>query len=715
MDTRIERITAWTGLVLKSVDACVGLLEDGNTVPFIARYRKDRTGALDEVGIRKVESALARHSELEARKKTILSAIEEQGALTVELKARIEGCWEKAALEDLYLPFKRARKTRAGVARAAGLEPLARMMLGQAASREPPLAAAIRFVSSEKGVGSAEDALAGARDIVAEEVANHPQARGAIRLWAAGHARVQSKRKRGAGEEAETWRDWFDHQERLDRAPPHRILALLRGEEQGALSISLDVDEPRALWLARDPWFSRIPGVWKGQFMEASEDGWRRLLWPAVQRELLAATKQRADEASVATFEQNLRALLMAPPVRGQRVLAVDPGFRNGCKLAVIDETGGVLDTGTVYPHPPQGRAEQAMNFLVDLVRRHRVDAVAVGDGTAHRETMALLARVKWPSEVEVAPVSEAGASVWSASVDAGEELPNMDVTLRGAVSIARRFQDPLAELVRIDPKALGVGQYQHDVDQKLLAGGLDAVVEECVNRVGVEVNTASAPLLSRVAGIGPKLARAVVAHRTRKGRFRRRAELLKVGGMGPARYTQCAGFLRIPDGAEPLDRTGIHPEAYEDLTRTARRAGTSVVAVMGKPDAVAQLRAGPPPAGIGPETWLDALGELARPGRDPRGEREVFSFRDDVHSVEDLESGMVLPGRVTNVTDFGAFVDIGVHRDGLVHISQMADRRVATAFEVCKPQQTVKVKVLEVDKKRNRISLTMRPSELVG
>ena len=713
MDARIELITAWTGLVLKSVDACIVLLEDGNTVPFIARYRKDRTGALDEVGIRKVEAALARHSELEARKKTILSAIEEQGALTAELKARIEACWEKAALEDLYLPFKRARKTRAGVARAAGLEPLARMMLGQAVSREPPLAAAIRFVSSEKGVGSADDALAGARDIVAEEVANHPQARGAIRTWAVGNARVQSKRKRGAGEEAETWRDWFDHQERLERAPPHRILALLRGEEQGALSISLDVDEPRALWLARDPWFSRIPGAWKGQFMDASEDGWRRLLWPAVQRELLAATKQRADEASVATFEQNLRALLMAPPVRGQRVLAVDPGFRNGCKLAVIDETGKVLDTGTVYPHPPQSRGDQAKNSLADLVKRHRVDAVAVGDGTAHRETMALLARIKWPREVEVAPVSEAGASVWSASVDAGEELPNMDVTLRGAVSIARRFQDPLAELVRIDPKALGVGQYQHDVDQKLLAGGLDAVVEECVNRVGVEVNTASAPLLSRVAGIGPKLARAVVAHRARRGRFQRRAELLKVAGMGPTRYTQCAGFLRIPDGAEPLDRTGIHPEAYEDLTRTVRRAGTSVVAVLGKPDAVAQLRTGPPPAGIGPETWQDALGELARPGRDPRGEREVFSFRDDIHSVDDLEPGMVLPGRVTNVTDFGAFVDLGVHRDGLVHISQMADRRVATAFEVCKPQQTVKVKVLEVDKKRNRISLTMRPSEL--
>lgn len=713
MDARIERMSSWTELAGSSVAACVTLLEEGNTVPFIARYRKDRTGALDEVGIRKVEAALARHAELEARKKTILAAIEEQGALTAELRARVDACWEKPALEDLYAPFKRARKTRAGVARAAGLEPLARMMVGQGGARETPWEAARRFVAPAKGIKSVDEALAGARDIVAEDVASHPEARGAIRSWAATNARLCSKRKRGADDEARDWESWFDHEERLDRAPPHRILAILRGVDQGALTVSLDVDERRALWLARDPWFSAVPGAWKSQFTEASEDGWRRLLWPAIERELLAAAKQRADEASVATFEENLRALLMTPPARGRRVLGVDPGFRNGCKLAAVDETGSVLATGTVYPHPPQSRADEALRKLADMVGRHRVDVLAVGDGTAHRETMALLERAAWPRDVEVTPVSEAGASVWSASEDAGAELPNLDVTLRGAVSIARRFQDPLAELVRIDPKALGVGQYQHDVDQKLLAAGLDAVVEECVNRVGVEVNTASAPLLARVAGIGPKLATAVVTHRGQRGAFRRRKDLLAVSGMGPARFTQCAGFLRIPDSEEPLDATGVHPEVYDALRGGLRSLGATLPGLLGKPDAVAQLRKEPPPAGLGAATWQDILDELARPGRDPRGQREAFSFREDVSSVDDLEPGMILPGRVTNVTDFGAFVDIGVHRDGLVHISQLADRRVATAFEVCKPQQTVTVKVLDVDRQRNRISLTMRPSEL--
>ncbi|MBM4371355.1 MAG: RNA-binding transcriptional accessory protein [Deltaproteobacteria bacterium] len=711
MDDRIRRIAAWAGVADLGAAGAVALLEEGCTIPFIARYRKDRTGGMDEGGLRAVEKALARQGELEARRETIRKAMEEQGALTDERRAALDSCWDRQGLEDLYLPFRRARKTRASAARAAGLEPLARRLLGLDPAGDPPLAAAISFVDPARGVHSAGEALAGARDIAAEEVATHPGARAAIRRWAAAAARLASRRKRGAGDAAAPWQDWFDHREALDRAPPHRILAMLRGEEQGALSLSLEVDEARGLRLAREPW--RPHPAWREPFLEASEDGWKRLLWPAVERELLGASKGAADEASVRTFEANLRALLMAPPARGKRVLGVDPGFRNGCKCAAVDETGRVLGTATVYPNAPQGEVAAAARILASLVERHRVGVLAVGDGTAHRETLTFLQGMEWPRGVELEAVSEAGASVWSASEDAARELPDLDVTLRGAVSIARRHQDPLAALVCIDPRALGVGQYQHDVDPKLLAAGLEAVVEECVGRVGVELNTASAPLLARVAGIGPRLAEAIVARRDEAGPFRSRAELRRVPGLGPARFTQCAGFLRIPGAREPLDRTGIHPESYEEVTRTVRAAGTTVEEILGRGDAVARLRGLAPPPGLGPAAWSDALDELARPGRDPRGERQVFAFREDVRTVEDLQPGMVLPGRVTNVTDFGAFVDVGVHRDGLVHISALADRRVGSPFEVVRPGQTVRVKVLEVDRARNRISLSLRPSEV--
>ena len=528
--------------------------------------------------------------------------------------------------------------------------------------------------------------------------------------------RIKSARKRGAAEEAtEAFRDYLDRSEPVASAPPHRLLAMFRGETQGALSIKVEVHERQGTELVERFFQPTVPQQFRGDFIGASRDSWQRLLWPAVEREVLGALKERADRASVKTFEQNLRTLLMAPPLRGKRVLALDPGFAHGCKTAVVDATGEVLATATIYPHPPRQQTDRARQTLLDLARRHRVEVVAVGDGTAHRESMAFLERTNWPHPVEVEAVREAGASVYSASPVAREELPDMDVSLRGAVSIGRRFQDPLAELVKIDPKALGVGQYQHDVDQTLLARGLDAVVEECVNRVGVEINTASPALLAHVAGIGPTSAHAIVDHRSRQGAFRKRTDVLKVTGIGRTRFVQCAGFLRIPDGSEPLDGTGVHPENYSAVRVAAKRLGATVKSVLGDAECVTRLRSEVSAAdlGLGPQSWADILGELEKPARDPRGERVAFSFDDDVNSIDDLQVGMILPGRVNSVTDFGAFVDIGVHRDGLVHISQMADRRVSTPFDICQPGKTVRVKVVEVDRKRNRIGLSMKPSEL--
>ena len=715
MDVVLKQVISGTRLAAAGVTGCCQLLEEGNTIPFIARYRKEQTGGLDEEQIRAVRDALAAVQALIARRKTVLAAIEKQGKLTPELRAAIENCWDKQELEDLYLPYRQKRKTRAETARKRGLEPLAMMILGKrpAPSRDR-MEVARAFVDSELGVANPAEALEGARDIVAEVLATHPPARAAVRELGTKRGRIKSTRKRGAGDEAEAFRDYLDRSEPVASVPPHRLLAMFRGETQGALSVKVEVHERRGTELV-ETLHPSVPQMFRGDFTGASRDGWQRLLWPAVEREILGALKERADRASVKTFEQNLRTLLMAPPVRGKRVLALDPGFAHGCKTAVVDGTGEVLGTATVYPHPPRQQTDRARETLLGLAKRHRVDVIAVGDGTAHRESMAFLERTRWPHPVEVEAVREAGASVYSASPVARDELPDMDVSLRGAVSIGRRFQDPLAELVKIDPKALGVGQYQHDVDQTLLARGLDAVVEECVNRVGVELNTASPALLARVAGIGPTSAGAIVEHRSRIGAFRKRSDLLKVSGIGKTRFTQCAGFLRVPDGTEPLDRTGVHPENYSAVKVAARRLGTTVKSLLGDDEAVVRLRTEVSAAdlGIGAQSWADILDELQKPARDPRGERVAFSFSEEVDSIDDLSEGMILPGRVNSVTDFGAFVDIGVHRDGLVHISQMADRRVSTPFDICKPGMTVRVKVTEVDRKRNRIGLTMKPSEL--
>ena len=703
-------------LPAKAVSGCLQLLDEGNTIPFIARYRKEQTGSLDEVQIRAVEDAYTKLKELEARRQTVLKTIADLGKLTDELRRQIELCTDRQQLEDLYQPYKPSRKTRAAKAREAGLEPLAEMMQGKRRADGPRMALARRFIAPDKGVKTADDALAGARDIVAEEVISQPASRGEVRQFAARTAKIMSRKKRGSGDDAEIFRDYHDHDEQLNRIPSHRFLAIQRGEQAGALSVSLDVDADRGLSMVRRDHLRKVPEVFRSDFIEAVEDGWKRLLWPAIQRELLALTKERSDRAAVAVFEKNLRSLLMDPPARGRNVLAIDPGFRNGCKMAVVDTTGKVLGTGTIYPHPPQQQRAEASQKITSLVTRHRVTVVAVGDGTAHRETMSLMQHLDLPGEVSTEAVREAGASVYSASELAGQELPDLDVTIRGAVSIARRYQDPLAELVKIDPRSIGVGQYQHDVDEKLLARGLDAVVEECVNRVGVELNTASPALLARVAGVGPKLASAIVDYREQRGAFARRQEILKVPGLGPAKFTQCGGFLRLHDGAQPLDATGIHPERYQAINKVVKQTRTTLSEIIGDKEAAQKLH---PLLSVLPDlgsaTITDIIEELARPGHDPRGERQEFRFAEDIHSIEDLKVGMILPGRVTSVTDFGAFIDLGVHRNGLVHISKLADRRVASPFEICQPQQSVTVRVMEVDIRRQRISLSMKQSDLEG
>ncbi len=726
-DTIISLVSKGAGLPAQAVAGCVRLLQEGNTVPFIARYRKEATGNLDEVGIRKVKEVLEEVEAFLDRKQTILATLEKAGLLTEELRASIEACQERTTLEDLYLPYKPRRATRADKAREAGLAPLALTMLGldgglpegrapvaqaQWASRRLEIAS--RFVAAEKGVGSVDDALAGARDIVAEMLSTQPETRAAVREMANRSGVLASKKKRGAGDQAEPFRDYFDHKESASRAAAHRILAMLRGEEAGALSVGIEMEDERGIGAMLSPFRGKVPGFFRVDVQDAAADGWSRLLWPAVEREVLAVLKRRADVASVTVFENNLRSVLMEPPTRGRRVLGFDPGYRHGCKMAVVDETGKLLSWATVYPHEPQRQGREAESTLMRICDQTRFNVVAVGDGTAHRESMAFLSSLSWPHPVEIVAVSEAGASVYSASPLAGQEFPELDVSIRGAVSIARRYQDPLAELVKIEPKALGLGQYQHDVDQKLLESGLDAVVEECVNRVGVDLNTASAPLLQRVAGLGASSAQAVVTLREQKGAFKERAALLKVAGIGAARFQQCAGFVRVRGGKEPLDATGIHPERYEYVHALAVAADVNLADVLGDAERVRPLRAiagtrAWQREGLGQATLDDIFRELERPGHDPRGERQEFSFAEGISSIEHLKPGMVLPGRVTNVTDFGAFVDVGVHRDGLVHISQLSERRVASAFEVVQPRQIVTVMVVEVDLKRGRISLTMR------
>jgi len=701
---RIRRIATELKVAPGQVEATVGMLDDKATVPFIARYRKETTGGLDEVTVVAIRDRISQLRELDARRQTILTSIEEQGKLTDALKEQILAAETASELEDLYLPFRPKRRTRASMARERGLEPLAQLIFEQDPGLDPQTQAA-EFVDAEKGVGTPEEALDGARDIIAEQVSEDQEARARIRrlFLASGvfHTRVIP----GKEEEGSKYRDYFEFEEPIGKAPSHRILAMRRGENELVLSLRIRVPEEDAFSIL-DGLFVKGESAAAEQVAMAAHDAHKRLLAPSLETEVRMATKDRADQEAIAIFAENLRQLLLAPPLGSRSVLALDPGFRTGCKLVCLDPQGKLLDTDVVYPdrHPDTARAR-----LTELCQAHQVEAIAVGNGTGGRETEAFVRGLGLP--VQVVMVNESGASVYSASDTARAEFPDHDLTVRGAVSIGRRLMDPLAELVKIDPRAIGVGQYQHDVDEKALKQSLDDVVVSCVNSVGVEVNTASQDLLSYVSGLGPQLAHNIVAHRDVQGPFASRTQLKKVSRLGPKAFEQAAGFLRIRDGDNPLDGSAVHPESHGIVDAMAADVGCGVRDLIEQPALRQQIELERYVSDrVGLPTLRDIVEELAKPGRDPRAELEAFAFAEGVNKLEDLSPGMVLPGIITNITGFGAFVDVGVHQDGLVHISQLADRYVRDPTEVVKVHQRVEVRVLEVDLKRGRISLSMRP-----
>lgn len=681
------------------------LINEGATVPFIARYRKEVTGNLDEVKINSVKEKLAYFSELEKRKETVLKTIGEQGKLTEALKRQIEDCTDQNKLEDLYLPYKPKRKTRAVMAIEKGLEPLADILYLQA-SPDPEVKART-FLNEE--VKTVEEALQGSRDIIAERISEDVEAREAIRLLFAREAQLTSKVLKSKTEEAEKYRDYFDFREPLKQCPSHRMLAIRRGEKEGFLSMDISVDTEKAFARLKRI-FIRSAGACTPHMEAAVEDSWKRLLKSSIETEFRLLHKGKADEEAISVFSDNLRQLLLAAPLGPRRILAIDPGFRTGCKVVVLDEQGSLLENTTIFPHPPQNEAEKAGRQLSSLVSRHRIEAVAIGNGTAGKETEKLVRNINFGTKLRIFLVNESGASIYSASEAAREEFPDKDITVRGAVSIGRRLVDPLSELVKIDPKSIGVGQYQHDVNQTRLKESLDTVVESCVNLVGVDLNTASKHLLNYVSGLGPKLAANIVGYRQNKGVFRSRKELLKVPLLGEKAFEQSAGFLRIPGASNPLDASAVHPESYPVVEKMAADLGCSVTALMTGKETRKRIRLKDYiTEDTGELTLKDIMSELEKPGRDPREELHDFSFAEGIDSMEDLRYGMVLPGIVTNITKFGVFVDIGIKQDGLVHISHLANRFVKDPSEVVKLQQTVQVKVLDVDNARHRVQLSMK------
>jgi uncharacterized protein len=703
-----DRISAATAIPKKQAQSVVELLDEGGTVPFIARYRKERTGGLDEVAIQMVRDALESGRELDKRREAILGSLTERGLLTEVLGQAVRQSSTLAELEDIYLPYRPKKRTRATMARERGLEPLAQMIL---AGKVEPLSAAVGFVNAELDVPDVQAALAGARDIIAELVSEDRRCReGMRRLFAAGGVIASTVRK-GKHEAGEKYRDYFDWREAARVAAGHRILAMLRGEREKILSLSLRPDQDQALTgLAR--LFPISSGPCGAVVQEAVADGYSRLLAPSLETELWGELKAKADAEAIGVFVANLRELLLAPPLGPRRILALDPGLRTGAKLVCLDEQGNLRHWQTIFPVGGKGQAEEAGRVLTALVRTHKVQAIAVGNGTGGRETETFVRGLGLPADVDVILVNEAGASVYSASEIARREFPDLDLTYRGAVSIGRRLMDPLAELVKIDPKSIGVGQYQHDVDQTALKKSLDDVVVSCVNQVGVDVNTASPELLAHVSGLGPVLAANVVEHRRENGPFTDRKGLLKVKRLGPKAFEQCAGFLRIPGGKNPLDGSSIHPERYALVGRMAKDAGCGVADLLKNESVRKGIELGRyVDAEVGMPTLLDIMAELEKPGRDPRLAFQAFRFA-DVHDMADLHPGMTVPGIVTNVTRFGAFVDVGVHQDGLVHISNLADRYVRDPSEVVRTGQQVQVTVLEVDVKRRRIGLSMRTGQ---
>ena len=684
------------------------LLQGGATIPFISRYRKEATGGLDEVQIGDIQTRYEKLCELSKRKETILSTIEEQGKLTPELKARITACWNATELEDIYLPFKPKRKTRAEAARAKGLEPLALLLMMQ---KENNLSTKVRaFVKGD--VKDEEDALKGARDILAEQVSEDERSRHLMRNQFQRQALIQAKVVKGKeSEEASAkYRDYFDFSEPLKKCSSHRLLALRRGEAEGVLKVSIFPEDEESCNERLQRLFVRANNECGRQVEEAVSDAYKRLLKPSIETEFAALSKEKADEEAIRVFAENLRQLLLAPPLGQKRVMGIDPGFRTGCKVVCLDAQGTLLHNEAIYPHPPKSEYAQAARKLVKLVEQYKIEAIAIGNGTASRETEQFVTSQRYDREVQVFVVSEDGASIYSASKTAREEFPDYDVTVRGAVSIGRRLMDPLAELVKIDAKSIGVGQYQHDVDQTKLKAALDQTVESCVNLVGVNVNTASKHLLTYVSGLGPTLAQNIVDYRTENGPFESRRQLLKVPRMGAKAYEQCAGFLRIPQAKNPLDNSAVHPESYPIVEQMAKDLHCSVNDLIkdkelrNKIDLKKYIT-----DTVGLPTLTDILQELDKPGRDPRQKIQVFEFDKNVRTLDDLQEGMELPGIVTNITNFGCFVDIGIKENGLVHISQLADRFVSDPTEVVRIHQHVRVKVLSIDHERKRIQLTMK------
>ena len=701
--------------------AAIQLLDDGNTIPFIARYRKEATGGLDDTQLRHFETRLIYLRELEDRRQTILKSIEEQGKLTDELRDKIHATQSKTELEDLYLPYKPKRRTKGQIAIEAGLEPLADLLWNE--PKNDPETAAAEFLNADKGVTDTKVALDGARYILMERFAEDAGLLAKVRDYLAKNAVIVSKVIEGKETEGAKFQDYFDHQELLKNVPSHRALAMFRGRNEGILQLSLNAD-PDAEEGSRQSYCEEIIRDYLDvRFTGQPADKWREqvIAWTwkikvslHLETELMASLREKAEEEAIDVFARNLTALLMAAPAGAKSTMGLDPGLRTGVKVAVVDNTGKLLDTTTIYPHT--GREAEAQVAIFSLIRKHNVELIAIGNGTASRETERfakdVIKEIK-ENKPQTVVVSEAGASVYSASEFAANEFPNLDVSLRGAVSIARRLQDPLAELVKIEPKAIGVGQYQHDVNQTQLARKLDAVVEDCVNAVGVDLNTASAPLLARVAGMTKTLAQNIVEYRDENGRFESRAELKKVPRLGPKAFEQCAGFMRIADGKNPLDASGVHPEAYPVIEKILQATAQFIQDLMGNSGVVRQLDAKQfIDEQFGLPTVQDIFKELEKPGRDPRGEFKTAVFAEGVEEITDLKPGMILEGTVTNVTNFGAFVDIGVHQDGLVHISSLSDKFVEDPHQVVKTGDIVKVKVLEVDVPRKRIALTMRLDE---
>lgn len=708
MEEFSQMIAAELKLPAHRIANTLKLLQGGATIPFISRYRKEATGGLDEVQIGDIQTRYEKLCELSKRKETVLSTIEEQGKLTPELKARISACWNATELEDIYLPFKPKRKTRAEAARAKGLEPLALLLMMQ---KENNLAAKVRnFVKGE--VKDEEDALKGARDILAEQISEDERSRNLMRNQFQRQALIQSKVVKGkeAEEASAKYRDYFDFCEPLKKCSSHRLLALRRGESEGVLKVTIFPEDEDMCNERLQRLFVRANNECALQVEEALTDAYKRLLKPAIETEFAALSKEKADEEAIRVFAENLRQLLLAPPLGQKRVMGIDPGFRTGCKVVCLDAQGTLLHNEAIYPHPPKSEYAQAARKIVKLVEQYKIEAIAIGNGTASRETEQFVTSQRYDREVQVFVVSEDGASIYSASKTAREEFPDYDVTVRGAVSIGRRLMDPLAELVKIDAKSIGVGQYQHDVDQTKLKASLDQTVESCVNLVGVNVNTASKHLLTYVSGLGPTLAQNIVDYRTENGPFESRRQLLKVPRMGAKAYEQCAGFLRIPQAKNPLDNSAVHPESYPIVEQMAKDLNCTVADLIKDKELRSKIDLKKYVTDtVGLPTLTDILQELDKPGRDPRQKIQVFEFDKNVRTLDDLQEGMELPGIVTNITNFGCFVDIGIKENGLVHVSQLADRFVSNPADVVRIHQHVRVKVMSIDHERKRIQLTMK------